>query len=117
MLGMNGDMGGSAVAFATLVALAKLKANFNVVCYLAISDNDIGSKAFRPNEVVTSLSGKTVETIHTDAEGRMVLADTLCLASKDNYNLPKLRDPYRRMCESYERHSVACFLTTINSPI
>ena len=87
MLGMNGDMGGSAVAFSTLMALSKLEAPFKVTCYLAIADNDIGSKAFRPNEVVTALNGKTVETIHTDAEGRMVLADTLCLVSKEKYDL------------------------------
>ena len=87
MLGMNGDMGGSAVAFATIAALSKLKVNFNVSCYLAISDNDIGSNAFRPNEIVTALNGKTIETIHTDAEGRMVLADTLCIASKEKANL------------------------------
>lgn len=82
MYGMHGDMGGSAVALATLVALSALDAPFPVRCYLAIAQNRIGPNAYIPNEVVRAANGVTIETVHTDAEGRMVLADTLALASE-----------------------------------
>ena len=65
----------------------KEKWTHKVSCYLAISDNSIGDEAYRPNDVVTSLKGKTIEVVHTDAEGRMVLADTLHLASQDKPDL------------------------------
>ena len=56
-------------------------------CYLAISDNSIGDQAYRPNDVVTAMNGKSIEVVHTDAEGRMVLADTLHMASQDKPDL------------------------------
>lgn len=82
MYGMHGDMGGSAVALATLAALTALDAPFPVRCYLAIAQNRIGPLSYIPNEVVRAANGVTIETVHTDAEGRMVLADTLVLASE-----------------------------------
>ncbi len=82
MYGMHGDMGGSAVALATLAALTVLEAPFAVRCYLAIAQNRIGPLSYIPNEVVRAANGVTIETVHTDAEGRMVLADTLVLASE-----------------------------------
>ncbi len=82
MNGMQGDMGGSAVALATLVALTALDAPFPVRCYLAIAQNRIGPLSYIPNEVLRASNGVTIETVHTDAEGRMVLADTLVLASE-----------------------------------
>jgi leucyl aminopeptidase len=82
MYGMHGDMGGSAVALATLVALTALDAPFPVRCYLAIAQNRIGPLSYIPNEVLRASNGVTIETVHTDAEGRMVLADTLVLASE-----------------------------------
>lgn len=82
MNGMQGDMGGSAVALSALVALSTLGAPFPVRCYLAIAENRIGPKAYIPNEVLRASNGVTIETVHTDAEGRMVLADTLVLASE-----------------------------------
>ena len=83
MFGMHGDMGGSAVAVGTILVAAREKWPVNVTAYLAIAENAIGSRAFLPNEVVTALDGTSIEVVHTDAEGRMVLADTLCIASKD----------------------------------
>ncbi|MHB1951741.1 MAG: M17 family metallopeptidase [Acidiferrobacteraceae bacterium] len=80
MYGMHEDMEGSAVALGTLLALTELKVPFAVDAWLALARNDIGPRAYRPNEVVTALNGTTIETVHTDAEGRMVLADTLSLA-------------------------------------
>jgi leucyl aminopeptidase len=82
MLDMHTDMSGSAVALATLLALAELKAPIAVDAWLAITENQIGPNAYRPQEVVTASNGVTIQVIHTDAEGRMVLADTLALASK-----------------------------------
>ncbi len=82
MLDMHTDMAGSAVAAASLVALAELRAPIDVDAWLAISENNIGPTAYRPQEVVRASNGTTIQVIHTDAEGRMVLADTLALAAR-----------------------------------
>jgi leucyl aminopeptidase len=82
MLDMHTDMGGSAVALATLIALAELHAPLAADAWLAITENNIGPKAYRPQEVVRAVNGVTIQIIHTDAEGRMVLADTLALAAR-----------------------------------
>lgn len=83
MRGMHKDMQGSAVALGTLLALSEIKAPFPVDCWLALATNHIGPKAYKPNDVVRAVDGTTIEIIHTDAEGRMVLADTLALASAE----------------------------------
>lgn len=82
MLDMHTDMGGSAVALATLIALAQLRAPVAVDAWLAITENHIGPRAYRPQEVVRAANGVSIQVIHTDAEGRMVLADTLALAAR-----------------------------------
>ncbi|HEX7029886.1 MAG TPA: leucyl aminopeptidase family protein [Gammaproteobacteria bacterium] len=82
MFGMHGDMQGSAVALGTLVALTRMKAGFPVDCWMALAQNHIGPKAYKMNDVVTASDGTTIEILHTDAEGRMVLADTLAIASE-----------------------------------
>jgi leucyl aminopeptidase len=82
MLDMHTDMSGSAVALATLVALAELRAPIAADAWLAITENRIGPSAYRPQEVVRAANGVTIQVIHTDAEGRMVLADTLALAAR-----------------------------------
>lgn len=82
MLDMHTDMSGSAVALATLLALVELKAPIAVDAWLAITENQIGPNAYRPQEVIKASNGVTIQVIHTDAEGRMVLADTLALAGK-----------------------------------
>jgi leucyl aminopeptidase len=82
MLGMHGDMQGSAVAIGTLLALTRLEFDQPVDCWLALAENHIGPKAVKCNDVITALNGTTIELINTDAEGRMVLADTLALASR-----------------------------------
>jgi leucyl aminopeptidase len=87
MHGMHEDMAGSAVALGTLLALATLKVDFAVDCWLALAQNHIGPKAYKQNDVIKAANGKTIEVMHTDAEGRMVLADTLYLASREK---PKL---------------------------
>ena len=87
MFGMHEDMQGSAVALGTLLALTKLNFNRPVECWMALAMNHIGSKAYKPNDVIRASDGTTVEVVHTDAEGRMVLADTLALASKEKPSL------------------------------
>ncbi|HUI59504.1 MAG TPA: hypothetical protein VLX90_04745, partial [Steroidobacteraceae bacterium] len=69
MLDMHTDMSGSAVALATLLALAELRAPIAADAWLAITENDIGPDAYRPQEIVTAANGVTIQVIHTDAEG------------------------------------------------
>lgn len=87
MIGMHGDMAGSAVALSLVSLAARAEWPVKVTTYMAIAQNDIGPNAFRQNEVVTAMNGKTIEIIHTDAEGRMILSDTLTLASRDKPDL------------------------------
>jgi leucyl aminopeptidase len=87
MNGMHEDMQGSAVALGTLLALARLGFDRPVDCWLALAQNHIGSRAYKPNDVVHACNGTSIEVVHTDAEGRMVLADTLALASREKPRL------------------------------
>ena len=81
MLDMHTDMAGSAVALATLLALAELNAPIAADAWLAITENRTGPTAYKPQDVVRAANGVTIQVIHTDAEGRMALADTLVLAA------------------------------------
>jgi leucyl aminopeptidase len=81
MLDMHTDMEGSAVALGSLYALHALRSPAPVDCWLAITENRIGPLAYKPQDVVRAHNGTTIQVIHTDAEGRMVLADTLSLAA------------------------------------
>jgi leucyl aminopeptidase len=81
MLEMHTDMEGSAVALGSLYALHHLRSPLAIDCWLAITENRIGPTAYKPQDVVRALNGTTIQVIHTDAEGRMVLADALCLAA------------------------------------
>ena len=82
MLDMHTDMEGSAVAVGSLYALHALRSPLAVDCWLAITENRIGPRAYKPQDVVRAHNGTTIQVIHTDAEGRMVLADALCLAAR-----------------------------------
>lgn len=82
MQGMHEDMNGSAVVLGILAAASKLKLPVALDGWVALAENHISPQAYRQNEVVTALNGTTIEVVHTDAEGRMVLADTLTLAAK-----------------------------------
>ncbi|MEO6185737.1 MAG: M17 family metallopeptidase [Steroidobacteraceae bacterium] len=82
MLDMHTDMAGSAVALATIVAAAQLRVPYVIDAWLAITENNIGPKSYRPQEVVRAMNGTTIQVIHSDAEGRMALADTLALAAR-----------------------------------
>lgn len=87
MYTMHEDMNGSAVALGTLLAVTRMQLPISIDCWLAISRNDISPRAYHQNEVVTALNGTTIEVMHTDAEGRMVLADTLTLAARGKPDL------------------------------
>ncbi len=87
MLGMHGDMTGSALAISLLGALADLQFPFPVTAYLALAENLISPTGYKPNEVVTACDGTSIEVVDTDAEGRMLLADTLALARRERPGL------------------------------
>lgn len=87
MLDMHMDMQGSAVALGTLIALAELEAPFAVDAWLAVTENRISSRSYKSQDIVTASNGTTIQVVHTDAEGRMVLADTLVLASEGKPDL------------------------------
>ena len=74
---MKGDMGGAACVTGLMHALAARKAKVNVVGVIGVVENMPDGKAQRPGDIVTSMSGQTIEVINTDAEGRLVLADAL----------------------------------------
>lgn len=78
---MHIDMAGGAVVLGVIKLLKMLKIKKNVVAIVPITDNAIGSKSYRPSEIVKSYSGKTIEVLNTDAEGRMILCDALWYAA------------------------------------
>jgi leucyl aminopeptidase len=79
---MKYDMGGAASVLGTLRAVLELQLPINLVCLLACAENMPSGRATRPGDIVTSLSGQTVEILNTDAEGRLVLCDTLTYAER-----------------------------------
>ena len=81
---MKGDMGGAAAVTGLMHALAARKAKANVIGIIGLVENMPDGKAQRPGDIVTSMSGQTIEVINTDAEGRLVLADLLHYA-KETY--------------------------------
>jgi leucyl aminopeptidase len=74
---MKGDMGGAAAVTGLMHALAARKAKVNVVGIIGLVENAVDGSAQRPGDIVTSMSGQTIEVLNTDAEGRLVLADAL----------------------------------------
>jgi leucyl aminopeptidase len=74
---MKGDMGGAACVVGLMQALAERKAKVNAVGIIGLVENMPSGRAQRPGDVVTAMSGQTIEVLNTDAEGRMVLADCL----------------------------------------
>jgi leucyl aminopeptidase len=74
---MKGDMGGAAAVTGAMLALARRKAKANAIGIIGLVENMPDGKAQRPGDIVTAMSGRTIEIINTDAEGRLVLADLL----------------------------------------
>jgi leucyl aminopeptidase len=83
MINMKGDMGGAAAVLATFRAIATVGAKVRVLGFLPITDNMTGGDATRVGDVLTIRNGKTVEVLNTDAEGRLILADGLSLATEE----------------------------------
>ncbi len=77
MASMKMDMGGAAAVVGAMHMLAKRKCSVPVVAITPIAENSISDNAYRPDDIITSYSGKTVEVLNTDAEGRLILADAL----------------------------------------
>jgi len=82
MLGMHYDMTGAASVAAATIAIAKLQLPIRVTAWLCIAENMPSGTAQRPNDVIKARNGMTIEVLNTDAEGRLVLADGLSLASE-----------------------------------
>lgn len=82
IVGMKGDMGGAAAVLGAMRIIGELRPAKNVLAVIASTDNMISGNAFKPDDVITSLSGKTIEVLNTDAEGRLVLADAVTYAKQ-----------------------------------
>jgi len=84
MITMKCDMGGAAAVITATRAIARLKLPINVTCWAPMAENMPSGTAQRPSDVLTMYSGKTVEVLNTDAEGRLILADALARACEDS---------------------------------
>lgn len=82
MMTMKCDMGGAATVIATTLAIARLGLPIRVTCVAAMAENMVSGSSTRPGDVLTIRGGKTVEVHNTDAEGRLVLADALVVATE-----------------------------------
>lgn len=80
---MKSDMGGAAVVLGIVELAAKLQLDINIVGVVASAENAVDANSYRPGDVIGSYSGKTIEIIDTDAEGRLVLADALSYINKE----------------------------------
>jgi leucyl aminopeptidase len=80
---MKYDMAGAAAVIGAMQAIAQLKPPIAVTAYVPTVENAIGGNAQRPGDIVTTLSGKTVEVLNTDAEGRLILADAITYANRN----------------------------------
>jgi leucyl aminopeptidase len=82
MMNMKHDMSGAAAVLGTIRSLAANKSSVNVTGIMAIAENAIDNSAGRPDDVIKTMSGQTVEVLNTDAEGRLVLADAVWYAQE-----------------------------------
>ena len=81
-IGMKYDMGGAAMMFAAACAIAKLKIPIRITVITPLAENDISGESMHTTAILKTRSGKTIEVEHTDAEGRLILADGLALAGE-----------------------------------
>ncbi|MCF6270979.1 MAG: leucyl aminopeptidase [Melioribacteraceae bacterium] len=82
MIEMNGDMSGASTVIGTIYAAALNKLPIEILAYVPAVENMISGGAYKPGDIISTASGKTIEVKNTDAEGRLVLADALEFASK-----------------------------------
>lgn len=74
---MKCDMAGAGTVIGAMTAIAKMKIKKNVIAIIAACENSIGANAYRPGDIIKSMSGKTIEVLNTDAEGRLTLIDAI----------------------------------------
>ena len=86
IVGMKADMGGAATVLGAMEVIGEIKPEQNVLAVIAATDNMVSGHAFKPDDVITSMSGKTIEVLNTDAEGRLVLADAITYAKQHGAN-------------------------------
>ena len=86
IVGMKTDMGGAAAVLGAMEIIGELRPEQNVVAVIPSTDNMVSGNAFKPDDVITSMSGKTIEVLNTDAEGRLVLADAITYAKHHGAN-------------------------------
>ncbi|MFC1771198.1 leucyl aminopeptidase [Candidatus Margulisiibacteriota bacterium] len=84
MKDMKADMSGAAAVLAAMIAVAKIEPKRNIVAFTPLAENMPSGKAQKPGDIVKAYNGKTIEIVNTDAEGRLVLADALSYAVKEN---------------------------------
>jgi leucyl aminopeptidase len=87
MMEMKADMSGAAAVIGAMQAILQLQPQIEVRGYIPTVENMINGQATRPGDVVTSLSGKTVEILNTDAEGRLILCDAITMAERDGADI------------------------------
>ncbi|GCE06364.1 leucyl aminopeptidase [Dictyobacter aurantiacus] len=80
---MKGDMGGAAAVLGAMLAIGRLKPAINVTAFVPTCDNMPSGSSYVPGDIVRIMNGKTIEIVNTDAEGRLILADALSLASQE----------------------------------
>lgn len=81
---MKNDMAGAAAVLGTMWAIARLSLPLNVIGIMPLTENLLGGRAYRPGDVLHTMAGKTIEVISTDAEGRLILADALAYAVRQD---------------------------------
>lgn len=86
IVGMKTDMAGAAAVLGAMEIIGELRPEQNVVAVIPATDNMISGEAFKPDDVITSMSGKTIEVTNTDAEGRLILADAITYAKHHGAN-------------------------------
>ncbi|CUQ22967.1 leucyl aminopeptidase [Clostridium baratii] len=84
---MKSDMGGAAAVIGAMSVIAKRKLKVNVIGVIAACENMISGKAYKPGDIISSMAGKTIEVLNTDAEGRLTLADAVTyITTKEKVN-------------------------------
>ena len=90
MTTMKADKAGAMSVFGIMKGLSNLQSENKVVAYMGIAENMIDGSAYKPDDVITMMNGKTVHIKNTDAEGRIVLFDNICLAEKENKKIDEI---------------------------
>ncbi|RAP32679.1 leucyl aminopeptidase [Candidatus Marinamargulisbacteria bacterium SCGC AG-410-N11] len=87
MNSMKADMTGAAAVISSMFAISELKPSLNIMAIVPLAENMPAGNALKPGDVITAMNGKSIEVINTDAEGRLILADAICYAVKENAKL------------------------------